>query len=96
MAEVEAQEPTGRTFLWHGRKQIVDAMPPGGRQQCSRSDCEREECFCQRCVYPEGYPDLMTAGWCHECKAEALEWGPGRKLNHCPSCTCRENEGDYA
>lgn len=78
---------------WQGRVQIV--LPDDGvRGVCSGAECERELCYCERCVVPDSWAQVaLTMGgrpYCHEDLEALLGWGPGRRLHHCSTCTCVE------
>lgn len=79
---------------WHGRVQLWDTIPEDGRGYCTSSGCDRELCYCERCVVPDSMSQvvLVDGGFpkCHECLKDWLGWGPGRRLHHCSTCTCVE------
>lgn len=87
--------PTGTTVPWHGRQQLLDAMPDDGdRGACRFPECGRELCYCRRCVYPETMTQAVSGPLCHACWADVLGWGTRRRrLHHCSTCTCVEGEG---
>ncbi len=83
----------GADFLWHGRMQLADAIPEDGeRGWCRYTECDRELCYCRRCVIPEGYEQAVYGPKCHEHWAEELGWGTKQLLHHCQTCTCREGD----